>query len=511
MTSVHRFGASRSYWIPEITGSGVALFDADGDEDLDLFFVQGADLRDPSADLGGDQLWLNRGDGTFTDGTEAAGIDEHRFGMGATVGDADGDGDLDLFVTNVGQNVLWVNDGAGRFHDGTEAAGLRDDVWSTSAAFLDHDGDGDLDLFVCNYMTWSPEAEFECALPSGVRDYCAPGNYKIPAPDTLWENLGDGRFRDASQSSGIGALPGTALGVAWADLTDDGLLDLYVANDGMQNHLWVNQGEGRFEEASLVHACGFSGEGKSEAGMGVVLADLDGDRGLDLLVTHVHNETNTFYRKRGRRFRDDTRDTGMEGASLGSTGFGVGAEDFDHDGILDLYVANGRVANFTPRADDGAPYAEPDQVFRGLEGGRFEELARPFEEAALTVARGAAFGDLDGDGDLDVVVSENGGPLRVLENVAGGRGRWITLDLRLPSGAPALGARLEAEVGGRATTRLAQVAASFASANDPRIHLGLGEAEVLEGARLHWPNGATEELPPLAAGSVHRLVQGEPR
>lgn len=511
VTSVHRYGTSRSYWIPEITGSGVALFDADGDEDLDLFFVQGADLRDPSATVGGDQLWLNQGDGTFTDGTEAAGIDERRFGMGATVGDVDGDGDLDLFVTNVGQNVLWVNDGQGGFHDGTEAAGLSDDVWSTSAAFLDHDADGDLDLFVCNYMTWTPEAEFECALPSGVRDYCAPGNYKLPAPDTLWENLGDGRFRDASESSGISALAGTALGVAWADLTADGLPDVYVANDGMQNHLWVNQGEGRFKEASLVRACGFSGEGKSEAGMGVVLADLDDDRGLDLLVTHVHDETNTFYRNRGSRFRDDTRDTGLAGASLGSTGFGVGAEDFDHDGVLDLYVANGRVANFTPRADEGAPYAEPDQVFRGLGGGRFEEIARPVDEPSPTVARGAAFGDLDGDGDVDVVVSENGGPLRVLENVAGERGRWVALDLRLPSGAPALGARVEATIGDRATTRLAQVAASFASANDPRIHLGLGEAEALQGARLHWPDGAVEELPRLAAGSVHRLVQGEPR
>lgn len=511
VTSIHQFGTSRSYWIPEITGSGVALFDADGDEDLDIFFVQGADLRNPGAPASRDQLWINRGDGTFTDGTEAAGIDERLFGMGVTVGDVDGDGDVDLFVTNVGQNVLWVNDGEGRFHDGTEAAGLRDDVWSTSAAFLDHDGDGDLDLFVCNYMAWTPEAELECVLPSGVRDYCAPGNYEIPAPDTLWENLGNGRFRDASESSGIGALAGTALGVAWADLTDDGLPDVYVANDGMQNHLWVNQGGGRFEESSLVYACGFSGEGKTEAGMGVVLADLDEDHGLDLLVTHVHNETNTFYRKHGRWFRDDTGSTGMVSASLGSTGFGLGAEDFDQDGLLDLYVANGRVANFSPRADDGAPYAEPDQVFRGLGGGRFEEVTRPVHGEPLTVARGAAFGDLDGDGDIDVVVSENGGPLRVLENVVSGSGRWVTLDLRLASGAPALGARLEAEVGGRATTRLAQAAASFASANDPRIHLGLGEVEALEGARLHWPNGAIEELPTLAAGSVHRLVQGEPR
>lgn len=513
VSATHWWGGERTYYIPEITGSGLALFDADGDGDLDVFFVQGADLHEGSSEWRSDQLWLNQGDGTFLDGSAPAGIEDAAFGMGVTVGDPDGDGDLDVFVTNVGPNVLWINDGSGRFHDGTAQAGLTDEAWSTSAAFLDYDLDGDQDLFVCNYMRWSRGLERECFSKAGSQDYCAPGNYDAPSADSLWENLGDGTFRNVSTESGIGTQVGTALGVGWADLTGNGLPDLYVANDGMQNHLWVNQGSGRFVEASLTRGCGLSGDGHAEAGMGVVLADLDDDLLLDLFVTHLRTETNTFYRNRGRRFSDDTRRTGMVHASLNFTGFGVGAEDFDHDGVLDLFIATGRVADASPYEDQGRPYAERDQLFRGVGQGTFEELPASAVQTLQrpTVSRGAAFGDLDGDGDIDVVVSENAGPLRILENVAPKSGQWITLDLRLPSGAPALGARVEALAAGRRVVRLCQAASSFACANDPRVHFGLGDQGSLQEAVITWPDGEEQVLEALPAGRVHRIDQPSPR
>lgn len=510
----HDLGADqRRYWIPEITGSGLGLFDADGDGDLDLFVCQGGRLEDGDPAGSSDALLLNDGTGRFTDVTREAGIDDRLFGMGCAAADYDGDGDVDLFVTNVGRNVLWRNDGDGTFTDATDAAGLREDAWSTSAAFLDYDGDGDLDLFHCNYIRWSSSNEVPCSNKLGEPDYCHPNNYDAPDVDRLWRNEGDGTFTDVTEASGIAKVFGNGLGVAWGDLTGDGLVDIYVANDGMANQLWVNRGSGRFQDQALAKGCALSGEGKAEAGMGVLLEDLDGDLRLDLFVTHLRSETNTFYRSRSRRFADDTRRTGTVEASLNFTAFGVGAADFDHDGDLDYYVANGRVGDATPRFSEDRVLAEPDQLFRGSGDGTFTEvLPRGGTATELpTIGRGAAFGDLDGDGDVDVVVTDNGGTVRVLRNVAPKRGTWLQLDLREADGSTALGARVTLQAGGRKQLRQVQTAYSYCATNDPRVHFGVPEGSSIEGIQVQWADGTIEEVGLLEPGRLHTVRRSSDR
>ncbi len=505
---VHDLGRpERLYWIPEITGSGLGLFDADGDGDLDLFICQGGTLQDGDPASASDALLLNDGQGNFTDITASAGIEDHLFGMGCAAADYDGDGDVDLFVTNVGRNVLWRNEGDGTFTDATEEAGLVDEAWGTSAAFLDYDGDGDLDLFYCNYIRWSAANEVPCNNKLGEPDYCHPNNYDAPDSDRLWRNEGDGRFVDASQESGLSKSFGNGLGVAWGDLTGDGRVDIYVANDGMANQLWVNMGAGRFQDQALAKGCALSGEGKAEAGMGVLLEDLDGDLRQDLFVTHLRSETNTFYRSKARRFSDDTRRTGTVEASLNFTAFGVGAADFDHDGALDYYVANGRVGDSTPRFSEARVLSEPDQLFRGAGDGTFTEVLPRggTREEVLTMGRGAAFGDLDGDGDIDAVVADNGGPVRVLRNVAPKKGAWLLLDVRETDGRTALGARVTLQAGGRKQLRQVQTAYSFCATNDPRVHFGVPAGAQVESIQVEWLDGTIQDLGPLEPGRLHTV------
>ncbi|MFG0319176.1 MAG: FG-GAP repeat domain-containing protein, partial [Planctomycetota bacterium JB042] len=446
-------GADGELLMPEIMGGGAALFDMDGDGDLDAYCVQSGAVRSAPADRPPNRLFENAGDGTFSDVTDGSGADDRGLGMGVAAGDVDGDGDVDLYVTNVGANVLLANAGAGRFEDVTSAAGAGDAGWGTSAAFADLDVDGDLDLYVCNYLHWSAEAELVCYNRGGAEDYCDPQSYAAPAADVLYENDGAGRFVDRTADAGVGA-PGTGLGVVAGDLDADGLPDLFVANDGRPDFLWRNLGALRFVDEGLERGCAVDGHGAAKAGMGVEAADFDDDGDLDLLVCNLGTETDSYFRNDGGSFVDGTAGIGLARTSRPFTRFGVGAFDLDLDGRLDLYQANGRVQRLSPAFSDD-PYAEPNLLFRGAADGRFEEVLPRggTAEPRARTSRGAAFGDVDGDGAVDVLVVNRDAEAALLVNRTPGRGAVAVLDVRDDTGAPALGAVISARVAARTLRR----------------------------------------------------------
>ncbi|HEX6884936.1 MAG TPA: CRTAC1 family protein [Planctomycetota bacterium] len=503
-------GHAGRHYFPEIMGGGAALLDLEEDGDLDVYCVQAGAITAEPAARPGDQLFVNEGGGRFRDASAASGAGGRGYGMGVAAGDADEDGRTDLYVTNVGPNVLLANAGGG-LRDVTDAAGVGEPSWSTSAAFVDVDRDGDLDLFVTNYIRWSVGGEITCYTKPHPEDYCSPNSYAAPAPDTLYRNEGAGVFRDVSQEAGLRAASGNGLGVVATDFDGDGWVDLFVANDGMLNQLWRNRADGSFEEVAVAAGCAVDQDGRKKAGMGTHVADLDFDGDEDLLVVNLSGETDSYYRNDGGRFADRTPLVGLAGASRPFTRFGVGFADFDQDGLLDLYQANGRVTR-RPDVAGPRPFDEPNLLWRGLEGGRFEEVQpRGGTAAPLSAAsRAAAFGDLDGDGALDVVVVNRDAPAYLLLNRVAGRGRALLFDLRETSGRPALGARLEVEVGGRTVVRVARSAYSYCAASDPRVHLGLGAASEPAEARVIWADGVEERfVGPFAAGRVHRLARGD--
>ena len=506
----HRSGHGERFWMPEIMGGGGALLDADDDGDLDAYLVQGGRLAPGAPPEGGGQLFENTGGGRFTD-VSARAATNRGYGMGAAVGDADEDGDADLYLTNVGPNVLLANEGGLRFSDASARSATAHDGWSTSAAFFDAERDGDLDLFVANYLDWSFAGELPCLNALSEPDYCSPRNYRSPASAVLYVNRGDGSFADASASSGVAARRGTGLGVAVGDVDTDGWLDVFVANDGMKNHLWQNLGSVRFEERALRGGCGIDAAGQEKAGMGVVLADLDRDLDLDLLVCNLAGETDSFYAYEKGYFVDRTALTGIALPTKHLTHFGVGCFDFDHDGELDLYVAAGRVqAAPEPRCAD--VYAEENALFRGLAPGRFAEVTPRGGTAPPLVAtsRAAIFGDVDGDGAIDVLVVNRDGPAHLLIDRTA-RGAWVLLDVRERSGRAALGATVQLQLAGRSERREVASAYSYLCANDVRVHVGLGALEGVQGAVVRWVDGGREAFGPLAAGKVHLLRRGAGR
>jgi hypothetical protein len=504
-------GHAGRHFLPEIMGGGAALLDLEEDGDLDVYLVQAGSIVDEPAERPGNQLFANAGAGRFTDVSAGSGADERGYSMGVAAGDADEDGRTDLYVTNVGPNVLLASVGDGTFRDVTAAAGVGDPSWSTSAAFVDHDGDGDLDLFVTNYIRWSVADERTCYTKPHPEDYCSPNSYSAPALDTLYRNEGAGVFRDVSFEAGLRAAWGNGLGVVCTDFDGDGWTDLFVANDGMPNQLWHNQGDGTFADVAVARGCAVDQDGRKKAGMGVHAADFDSDGDEDLLVVNLSGETDSFYRNDGGRFADRTPLVGLAGASRPFTRFGVGLVDFDQDGLLDLYQANGRVTR-RPEESGPRPFDEPNLLFRGTSAGRFEEvLPRGGTRALLSAtSRAAAFGDLDGDGALDVVVVNRDAQAYLLLDRVPGRGHWIAFRVREHGGRDALGAVLATEAGGRAIRRTVRSAYSYCAASDPRVHLGLGAAtELAADVRVTWAD-RTEELfrGPFAAERVHELRRG---
>jgi len=496
------------YLFPEIVCGGAALFDKDGDGDLDLYLVQGRSLR-AEGDSGqpANALYENAGDGTFTDVTGAAGVGDTGYGMGCTAADYDGDGDIDLYVTNYGPNVLYRNEGDGRFVDVSAAAGVDDPSFSASCAFVDYDGDGLLDLFVVNYVGWSLERSIKC-YAAGRRDYCSPSNFSSPAPDHLYRNMGGGRFEDVTAEVGIDAVFGNGLGVGCADFDGNGHVDIYVANDAMANQAWMNDVGGHFTDRALISGSALNRMGATEAGMGVSVADLNSDGQFDLFVSHLVEESNTLYMNNGGMFRDATALHGLDAASMRFTAFGVGFADFDHDGLLDLYVATGAVKRGSLGGKEDE-YAEPDQVFRGVSAARFEEI-RPrgaMRSEKPTTARGAAFGDIDGDGDVDVVVVARDAPVQVLFNVAEKSGPAMQLQLIGSDGSDAIGAVARIVAGGKSWWCMVSPGQSYCSSNDPRVHCGIGAATEAE-VEVTWPDGTREGFGTLPAGALQVLVKG---
>jgi hypothetical protein len=510
---VHRSGAAGDFWLPEIMGAGAGFLDYDGDGRLDVYLVQSGSLRDPSAHGGGNRLFRNEGGGRFRDVTAAAGVGGHGYGMGCAAGDYDNDGDTDLYVTNFGPNILYRNEGDGTFSDVTTAAGVGDPSWSTSAAFVDFDHDGDLDLFVANYVAWQDKPVFtdrKCYGRHGARDYCSPQAYSAPALARLYRNDG-GVFADVSAASGIAGRPGTGLGVVCSDLNADGRVDIYVANDQMPSFAWINRGDGTFAESAGALGCAVDDMGRAQAGMGVDAADIDNDGDFDLWKVHLHGEAHILYINRGQYFDERTAAWGLAAPTRQFTGFGTALFDHDLDGLLDIFVANGRVQFVVEPVIASDVYAEPNQLLRQEAAGRFTDISSQAGPALAVVenSRAAAFGDYDDDGDVDILIANRDGPARLLRNDAPRRGGFLTLRLLDEHGRDALGARLRCRVNDTLRTMEVRAAYSYCATNDPRLHLGLGPATEAGDIEVLWVDGTVERFGTVRANQSVTLRKGQ--
>ena len=528
----HFTGATGEFYMPEIMGSGVALFDYDNDGDLDVYLIQGATF-DPAQDprhakfpppagwKPGNRLFRNllseTGKLQFVDVTEQAGVGHVGYGMGVAVGDYDNDGFQDLYVTNFGRNVLYHNNGDGTFTDVTAKAGVDDPRWSTSAAWVDYDRDGHLDLFVANYLDFTVKGNKHCFAPTGERDYCTPKMYQ-PVPARLFHNRGDGTFEDVTEAAGIGAAIGPGLGVVCADFNGDGWPDIYVANDGSAAHLWINQRNGTFKEESLLAGAAYSVDGLPQAGMGVTVGDFDGDGDEDIFKTNLTNEGANLYVNDGRgNFYDASAEFGLLLPTFPYTGFGTEWFDYDNDGRVDLFIANGAVNRKESLRRSPYPFGQPNQLFHNEgQGKKFREMSAIAGPAFATseVSRGAAFGDIDNDGAIDIVVTNNNGAVRLLLNQSRflNRNHWLLVRLEAVHGNRfGVGAKVEVRQRGRKLLRRAHADASYLSANDIRVHFGLGEDAKIEEITVHWPSGECEAWNRIQADRIVTIRQGSGR
>jgi len=520
VTFRHAASKTSVKFLPETMGGGVAIFDADGDGRLDLFFTNGAavnpntssarppDKRDPRF---WNRLYRNAGGWTFEDVTARSGLAGTRYDFGAAVADYDNDGDTDLLVTGLGGTTLYRNDGSGVFTDVTQAARAVVPGWSSSAAFVDYDHDGRLDLFVGRYLEWTWDTNPVCLSADGTgRAYCHPRHF-APIASVLLHNNGDGTFTDASTSSGIAAHAGKALGVAIHDYDRDGAIDLFVANDSMQQFLFRNMGRGTFREAALEAGAAYDDDGRSFAGMGVDLEDYDNDGWPDAIVTTLSLERYALYRGMGQgRFEYVSHAAGVGRATLQSSGWGTKFVDFDNDGYRDVFVAQGHVLDTVSRARQGFEYLQPPLMLRN-ERGAFADVSASLGPAFARPAagRGAAFADLDDDGDMDIVISNLDAEPTLLRNDGGNVNHWLSVSLRgTRSNRPGIGAIVTVvDEQGRARSGVCSTASSYQSASDRRVAFGLGDAKIARRVEVRWPSGTVQEFKDVPVDRILEIVE----
>lgn len=524
---VHVNGATGRFYYPEILGAGVAMFDYDNDGDLDVYLVQGgvvgAAVTTPMHAPGtGGRLFRNdlsiASDGTralrFADVTAASGIDARGFGFGVATGDVDNDGCVDLYLTRLGGNQLYRNNCDGTFRDVTARSGTADPGGVVvSAAFLDYDRDGWLDLYVGHNVNYTLAREQVCPNKAGAPDYCPPEVFGGQA-DRLFRNAHDGTFVDVSGRALVGAKLGPALGVTTADFNGDGWIDIYVANDGRDNLLWINQRDGTFRETALAAGAALTADGKAEASMGVDAGDFDNDGDEDLIMTELTGEGSNLYLNDGAGlFRDVSAQAGLAAISLPYTGWGTGWFDYDNDGWLDLVAANGTIVTAEGRDGRTFPYDQKKLLLRNNARGRLENTTAQ-AGTAFTLSesgRGVAFGDVDNDGDTDLLVGNDAGPVRLLINEIGHRRHWLGLRLLGSGSTPRdlLGARVGVvRSGGPTLWRRARADGSYASASDPRVLVGLGDSSQRPTVQVRWPDGTTETWPDVPIDRYTTLTHG---
>lgn len=519
----HESGVRGQYRLPEIMGSGAALFDYDNDGDLDIYLI----------DSGGgkSRLFQQGEDGSFRDATGQSGLTNPGYGMGTALGDIDNDGDVDIFVTNVGTDHLYRNDGHGTFTDITATAGIEGSYWSSSAAFCDIDGDGYLDLYVATYVESDPLQT--CTNRAGEPDYCPPGAYRS-VPDQLFLNNGNGTFKNVSETSGISLAANSGLGVVCFDFSGDHRTDVLVANDGEPNHLWINRGDNTFAESGLAFGVSVNLFGEPEASMGIAFGDVDGDLDLDLLMTHIDSESNTLYvRAQENLLIDATIGANLGFTSVPFTGFGTVFFDADNDGDLDLAIANGRVRKAPGRRhptgsnDDvdefvGA-YAEKNLMMENSGSGVFRNSCdepNGFCDA-VEVSRGLLAADIDRDGDLDLLVTNSNGSVRLYQNQTTDRmrggvregvrkgGAWLQIRAIDPNlNRDAVGAQVRVQIDGRWLVRPVIHTTSYLSSTDATVHFGLGDASGVDAVVVVWADGVQERFPPMKANQLSVIQKG---
>ena len=516
ITFRHDSAASPEKYLIETMGSGCAWIDYDQDGLLDLYLANGAATKvyAPKHPLRA-ALYHNNGDGTFTDVTDRAGVGaKGLFGMGVAVGDYDNDGFPDLLVLGYGRSILYHNNGNGTFTDVTKHAGVSNEGrWASSAAWFDYNNDGHLDIMIANYVDWAPERNYYCGDHGpGMRSYCHPDDYHPEAP-TLYRNNGDGTFTDVSQASGVAAKARNGLGILTFDYDDDGWQDILIANDSMPNSLFHNNRDGTFREVGYESGIAVSMDGAAEAGMGIDAADTTGDGQLDVVIAHLDMQLARFYRNLGEgMFEDDTIQCKIGYATFHISEFAAAFMDYDNDGARDIFFATGNVLDNIARYHANTQYALPKVMYRNLGNGTFTDVSSQLgaDFRMPRVSRGAAVGDFDNDGDLDILVNHNNDFPQLLRNDGGNQNHWLTILLAgTKSNRDAVGARVKVTAGDLVAYDQRKGGTSYQSAPDPRLHFGLGHRETVDAIEVKWPSGAVTNVGKLKSDQIVAIKEGE--
>ncbi|HEV8385623.1 MAG TPA: CRTAC1 family protein [Candidatus Acidoferrales bacterium] len=508
----HHNGAFGKKYLPETLGPGCAFIDFDRDGLPDIFLANGTDWPGRPKKLSTPKLYRNKGGGAFEDVTARAGLAIEMYGMGVTVGDYDNDGYDDLYLTALGQSRLFHNNGNGTFTDVTQKAGLAvPNEFSTSAAWLDYDKDGRLDLVVGNYVRWTPQTDIFCTLDGTAKSYCTPESYP-GASARLWHNLGNGTFEDATKKAGLYDPTSKTLGVAILDANSDGWPDIALANDTQPNKLYLNSGKGTFTEKGVLAGIAFSEDGVARAGMGIDAADYDRSGHASILISNFANQMLALYHNEGNGlFVDEAPRSEVGRGSLLTLGFACFFFDFDLDGWLDIFVANGHIEAGIERIQKRVKYAEPPHVFRNAGRGKFDEVTSKLgrEFAAPRVARGAAYADIDNDGDLDLLVTTNGGPALLFRN-DGITNRSLRVRLHsTKSNRDGIGAVVKLSAGGQTQSQMLRSGSSYLSQSELVLTFGLGNRTQAESVEVRWPSGQVDKLANVAAGQTITVQEGK--